>query len=224
LLINWHIQDGNVSLICHASRVLLRIILNRLHQYSERQLPEEQTGFRAGQGTRDALFIMQVMIEKLIDLENKVLYLIFIDYSKAFDRVDHGRLFDIMLDMGIPRHLVELVAGLYNNQESAVRWNATAGSMVPYRTGYKTGLQHLTDRVQPICRAYYRTVEDNYEGVVIGGRRITNLRYADDTTLLASTQEIRKFFKDLVQESACYNMYINAQKSNGGQYLSASGL
>ena len=75
--------------------------------------------------------------------------------------MDHGRLFDIMLDMGIPKHLVELVAGLYNNQEAAVRWNGqltawlTADSMVPYRTGYKTGLQHLTDRVQPICRAYY---------------------------------------------------------------------
>jgi len=50
---------------------------------------------------------MQVMIEKLIDLENKELYLIFIDYSKAFDKVNHGRLFDIMLDMGIPKHLVE---------------------------------------------------------------------------------------------------------------------
>ena len=49
---------------------------------------------------------MQVMIEKWTDLENKELYLIFIDYSKAFDKVDHGRLFDFMLDMGIPRHLV----------------------------------------------------------------------------------------------------------------------
>jgi len=59
-----------------------------------------------------------------------------------------------------------------------------------------------------------RTVEKNYERVVIGGRRITNLRYTDDTTLLASTQErIRKFFKDLVQESVRYNMYVNAQKS-----------
>ena len=59
-----------------------------------------------------------------------------------------------------------------------------------------------------------RTVEKNYERVVIGGRRITNLRYTDDTTLLASTQErIKKFFKDLVQESVRYNMYVNAQKS-----------
>jgi len=54
---------------------------------------------------------MQVMIDKLIDLENKELYLIFIDYSKAFDKVDHGRLFDVMLDSGI-RDIVELVAGL----------------------------------------------------------------------------------------------------------------
>ena len=61
----------NVSLICHASQVLLHMILNQLRQYSERQPPEEQTGFRAGRGTRDALFIMEVMIKKLIDLENK---------------------------------------------------------------------------------------------------------------------------------------------------------
>ena len=90
----------------------------------------------------------------------------------------------------------------------------TANSMVPYRTGHKTGLQRLSDRVQPIAERIMRTIEENYEGVVIGGRQITNLRYADDTTLLASTQKrIRKFFKDLVQESARYNMYINAQKS-----------
>ena len=87
------LQDCNnyrhVSLIFHASRVLLRIILNRLREYSVRQLPEEQTGFRAGRETRYALLIMQVMIEKLIDLENKEVCLIFIDYSKAFDKVDH---------------------------------------------------------------------------------------------------------------------------------------
>ena len=78
------------------------------------------------------------MIEKLIDLENKELYLIFIDYSKAFDNVDHGRLFDIMLDMGIPRHLVELVAGLYN-QEAAVRWNGQLTAWFPIEQGTRQG-------------------------------------------------------------------------------------
>jgi len=82
-------QDCNnyrhISLICHAGRILLNIILNRLTQYSERELPEEQTGFRAGKGTRDALFVLQLVIEKTIDTADKELYLTFISYRKAFD-------------------------------------------------------------------------------------------------------------------------------------------
>jgi len=176
---------------------------------------------------------MQVMIEKFIDLENKELYLIFIDYSKAFDKVDdNGRLFDIMLDMGIPRHLVELVAGLYNNQEAAVRWNGQLAAWFPIEQGTTQGCNVSQTEFNLYAERIMRTVEENYEVVVIGGKRITNLRYANDTTLLASTQKrIRKFFKDLVQESARYNMYINAQKSKimvvstrqTRQYFSASG-
>jgi len=122
-------------LICHASRVLLSIILNRLRQYSERELSQEQTGFRAGKGTRDALFVLQLVIEKTIDVANKELYLTFIDYRKAFDMVNHKKIFDVMLSMGIPRHLVELRAGLYSNQEAAVRWNGQLTGWFPIGRG-----------------------------------------------------------------------------------------
>ena len=61
----------NVSLICHASRVMLCTILDQLRQYSERELPEEQAGFRVGRGTRDMLFILQLVIEKTLELEEK---------------------------------------------------------------------------------------------------------------------------------------------------------
>jgi len=115
--------------------------------------------------------------------------LIFIDYSKAFDKVDHGRLFDIMLDMGIPRHLVELVAGLYNNQEAAVMWNGQLTAWFPIEQGTRQGCNISPTEFNLYEERTIRTVEENYEGVVIGGRRITNLRYADHTTLLASTQE-----------------------------------
>jgi len=77
----------------------------------------------AGKGTRDVLFVLQLVIEKTIDTADKELYLTFIDYRKAFDMVNHKKLFDVMLHMGIPRHIVELIAGLYSNQEAAVRWN-----------------------------------------------------------------------------------------------------
>jgi len=118
-----HRNYRNVSLICHASQVMLRIILNRLRQYSERELPEEQAGFRVGRGTRDMLFILQLVIKKTLELEEKEVYLIFVDYSKAFDTVDHRMLFETMIEIGIPYHLVQLIEGLYINQEAAVRWN-----------------------------------------------------------------------------------------------------
>ena len=60
-----------------------------------------------------------------------------------------------MLDMGIPRHLVELIAGLYNNQEAAVRWNRQLTEWFPIEQGTQDWAARLTDRVQPICRAYY---------------------------------------------------------------------
>jgi len=101
--------------------------------------------------------------------------------------VDHGRLFDIMLDMGIPRHLVELVAGLYNNQEAAVMWNGQLTAWFPIEQGTRQGCNISPTEFNLYEERTIRTVEENYEG--IGGRRITNLRYADHTTLLASTQE-----------------------------------
>jgi len=104
---------------------------------------------------------------------------------------------------------------LYNNQEAAVRWNGQLTAWFPIvEQGTRQGCNISPTEFNLYAERIMRTVEENYEGVVIVGRRITNLRYADDTTLLASTQErIKKFFKDLVQESARYNMYINAQKS-----------
>jgi len=84
-------------------------------------------------------------------------------------------------------------------------------------------MQHLTNRIQPIYaeRIMRKVDEDNIEEdsegeLAIGGRRLTNLRYADDTTLLASTQQkAKKIFKDLIVESAQYNMQINAKKTKG---------
>jgi len=104
------------------------------------------------------------------------------------------------------RHLDECTVGFLNCNANTA-W-------FPIEQSTRQGCNISPTEFNLYAERIMRTVEENYEGVVISGRRITNLRYADDTTLLARTQErIKKFFKDLVQESACYNMYINAQKS-----------
>ena len=89
----------------------------------------------------------------------------------------------------------------FNNQEAAVRWNGQLTVWFPIEQGTRQGCNVSPTEFNLYAERIMRTVEENYEGVVIGGRRITNLRYADDATLLATTQDrIRKFFKDLVQD------------------------
>ena len=101
-----------------------------------------------------------------------------------------------------------MVARLYNNQEAAVRWNGQLTAWFPIGQGTRQGCDVSPTESNLYAERIMRTVEENYEGVVIGGRRITNLRYADDTTLLASTQErIKKVFKDLIQESTLQHVY-----------------
>ncbi len=68
------------------------------------------------------LFTHQNFIEKIRNTEEEA-FITFIDYSKAFDSVKHYRLFEIMLEMGFPKHLVSLIAGLYDHQEATIRWN-----------------------------------------------------------------------------------------------------
>jgi len=86
-----------ISLLSHARKVLLIIILNRLKNKSEMKLPNEQAGFRPERETRDLLVNIQILIEKVNANQNSVLFLVFVDYTKAFDMVSHLKLFKVLL-------------------------------------------------------------------------------------------------------------------------------
>ena len=111
-----------IALISHTSKVLLIVILNRLRQKVEEELSDCQAGYRTNRGTVDMLFALQILIEKIRSSTDEA-FIVFIDYSKAFDSVKHHHLFDVMIQMGFPRHLVALIAGLYQNQKATIRWN-----------------------------------------------------------------------------------------------------
>jgi len=104
-----------------------------------------------------------------------------------------------------------LKAGLYNNQEAAVRWNGQLTARIPIGQGTRQGYNVSSTEFNLYAERIMRTVEENYEGVVINGRRITNLRYADDTTLLASTQErienFSKIWYKKVHATTCISMH-----------------
>ena len=99
---------------------MLKILQARLHQYVNCELPDVQAGFRTGRGTRDQIANICWIMEKASEFQ-KSIYFWFIDYAKAFDCVDHNKLWKILKEMGIPDHLTCLLRNLYGGQEATVK-------------------------------------------------------------------------------------------------------
>ena len=113
---NYH----TIALISHASKVMLKILQARLQQYVNRGLPDVQAGFRKGKGTRDQIANLHWIIEKARQFQKNI-YFCFINQAKAFDCVDHNKLWKILKEMGIPDNLTCLLRKLYAGQEATVR-------------------------------------------------------------------------------------------------------
>ena len=96
---------------------MLKILQVRLQQYMNRELPDVQADFRKGRGTRDQIANIRWIMEKAREFKKNI-YFCFIDYAKAFDCVDHNKLWKILKEMGIPDHLTCLLRNLYAGQEA----------------------------------------------------------------------------------------------------------
>ena len=113
-------NKGTVVLISHASKIMLKILQGRLQQYMNQEFPDIQTEFRKGRGTRDQTANIRWITEKAREFQKNICFCC-IDYSKAFDCVDHNKLWKILQEMGIPDHLTCLLRNLYAVQEAEVR-------------------------------------------------------------------------------------------------------
>ena len=109
-----------IALISHASKILLRVLQKRLEAFLIPELPIEQTGFRRGRGTRDHISNLRWLMERARDNQRE-LFMCFIDYKKAFDCVDHQRLWNTLKGMGVPDNLIVMLINLYTNQEATIR-------------------------------------------------------------------------------------------------------
>ena len=121
---NYH----TVALISHASKVVLKILQARLQQYVNCECPDVQAGFRKGRGTRDQITNICWFIKKAREFWENI-YFCLTDYTKAFDSVDHHKLWKILQEMKIPYHLTCLLRNLFADQEATVRTgHGTTGS------------------------------------------------------------------------------------------------
>ena len=174
-----------ISLISHASKVTLKILQARLQQCVNRELPDVQAGFRKGRGTRDQIANICWIIEKAREFQKNI-YFCFIHYAKAFDCVDHSKLWNILKEMGIPYHLTCLLRNLYAGQETTIRTGHGTTDWFPIGKGVRQDCILSPCLFNLYAEYSMRNVGlDEAQAVIkIAGRYINNLRYANDTTLI----------------------------------------
>ena len=192
---------------------MLKILQARLQQYVNRELPDVQAGFRKGRGTRDQIANIRWIIEKVREFQKNI-YFCFIDYAKAFDCVDHNKLWKILKEMGIPHHLTCLLRNLYVGQEATVRTGCGTTDWFQIGKEVRQGCI-LSPCLFNLYAEYIMRntgLEEAQAGIKIAGRNIKNLRYADDTTLMAeSEKELKSLLMKVKEESENVGLKLNIQ-------------
>ena len=143
------------------------------------------------------------------------MYFYFIDYAKAFDCVDHNKLWKIPKEMGIPDHLTCLLRNLYASQEATVRTGHGITDWFQIGKGVRQGcilsLCFLKLYAEYIMRN--SGLKEAQAGIKFSGRNINNLRYADDTTLMAESEEELSLLMKVKEESEKVGLKLNIQKT-----------
>ena len=179
------------------------------------ELPDVQVGFRKDRGTRDQIANIHWIIKKARELQKNI-YFCFTDYAKAFDCVDHKKLWKILKEMGIPEHLTCLLKNLYAGKEATVRTGHGTTDWFQIGKGV-----HQSCILSPCLFNLYAEyiiqnarMDEAQAGIKIARRNINNLRYADGITLMAeSEEELKSLLMKMKEESGKVGLKLNIQKT-----------
>ena len=174
---------------------MLKVLQARLQRYVNCELPDVQAGFRKGRGTKDQIANNCWSIKKAREFQKNI-YFCFIDYAKAFDCVHHDKLWKILKEMRTTRPLTCLLRNLYAGQEATVRTGHRPTDWSQIGNGVRQGCI-LSPCLFNLHAEYIMRNAGMEEAQAIIKRNINNLRYADDTTLMAaSEEELKRLFDE----------------------------
>lgn len=202
-----------ISLMSHTLKIFLRIIHSRIRIRCEENISKEQFGFRNGLGTQEALFCMNVLIQKMREFR-RPMYLCFLDFEKAFDKV--LQLFEILDRIGLDPADRRIISNLYLQQNATIMLgNNKYTEPMKIERGVRQGCI-----LSPILfniyaeQAFNETLENRGKGVKIDGEIINNIRYADDIVLLAENKEnLIELIRAVEEACGEYGITINMKKT-----------
>ena len=193
---------------------MLKILQARLQPYMNRELPDAQVGFRKDRGTRNQISNICWIMEKAREFQKNI-YFCFIDYAKAFDCVDHSKLWKIPQEMEIPEHLTCLLRNLYAGQEAIVRTGHGTTDWFQIGKGVQQGCILAPCLFNLYAEYIMRNsgLDEAQAGMKIAGKNINNLKYADDTTAMAEREELKSLLMKVKEESEKDGLKFNIQKT-----------
>ena len=203
-----------IAFISHASKVMLKILQARLQQHMNYGLPDVQAGFRKDRGTRDQIVNIWWIIEKSKEFQKNI-YFCSVDYAKVFDCVDYNKLWKILKGMGIPHHLICLLRNMYARQEATVRTGHRTTDWFQRGKGVHQGCILSPCLFNLYVEYIMRNIglEEAQAGIKIARRNINKLRYADDTTLIAeSEEELKSLLMKVKEKNETFGLKLNIQK------------
>ena len=207
-------EHRTISLISHASKIMLRILAGRLKAKAEEYIGKDQFGFRSGCGTREAIGCMRMMQEKVLDV-NEEMFVCFIDFEKAFDRVQWTLLLEILKNISIDWRDRRLIKNLYLNQTVTVHIAGEDTGPGTVGRGVRQGCS-----LSPILFNIYaeammkESLEDLEDGIKVGGEIVKTIRFADDKAVVCSTKEgLQRMINKINRTAEKYGMKINTSKT-----------
>ena len=205
-------KHRTISLMSHITKLVLRIVINRIRGRTLQEVSPEQYGFMTDKATRNAIFVLKRLVERSVKKQKDV-YTCFIDYSKAFDTVKHDSLVELLQSLDVDEADTRLLTNLYWTQTAAVRCDKDMSEWKSINQGVRQGCVASPHLFALNTEMIMREIED-MEGFRNGGKVVNNIRYADDTVILAeSEQQLQQLINTVVTESELKELYLNSTKS-----------
>lgn len=203
-----------ISLTSNTNKMFMKIIKNRIYNILDQNQGIEQAGFRKNFSTIDHLFTIGQLIEKANEY-NIEIHMIFVDFNKAFDSVKHSRLWEALVNQGVPEKWIEIIRKIYSKAKAYVKTDIK-GQVFEIGRGVRQGDPMSPNLFNSILEEIFREMnwEEKGYGIKIDGKNLNNLRFADDVVLIGKNEkELQKMFQDFIEKSAERGLTCNLEKT-----------
>lgn len=201
-----------ITLVNHLYKLFMRLLLKKNERKLDENLSHNQAGFRKNYSTTDHMFVIQQLIEKHNEM-NIDLVLGFVDFSKAFDSIEHPFLWKSLYDQNIPVKYIRIIKKIYNNSETQIKINNQLGRKLKIKRGIKQG-----DPLSPKC--FTATLEEivknlnHTKGLKISNHYLNQLSFADDIVLISDNMKnMSEMMNELYEKAKIYGLEINFEKT-----------